>query len=486
MNKRKTLQSVVALLLVAVLVLGLLASALTVSVHAASSAEIQSQIDGLKAEAGTIAQKKTDLETQISSKESEKEDALYEKSLIDQEMTVTLEAIANTTAQIEQYELLIAEKTDELTAAEAAEATLYEQYGDRIRAMEENGSVSYLAILFQASSFSDLLDRIDTIQEIAAADQTMMDELAAASAEISDARTSLEDSQIEMEAQQVLLEEQEATLATQSAEAQAWIDTLSAESAALLGSYESYEAMESDLNAQIAAAQTEYQEALAAEEAARLEAERLAAEEAARQEAARLEAEKQQAAAQQQQQQQQQQSSSSDTSSGSDSTGTTGSTGSTGTTDTGSSGSTGNTGTTGNTGSTGGSTGGYGMFMSPVSSYYLSCAYGYRTHPIFGYQHFHGGVDMAAPQGTPVYATASGTVTTASYHSGNGNYVMIAHNGGYASAYLHLSYYTVSAGQYVSQGQVIGYVGSTGNSTGPHLDFRIYLNGSTVNPMDYI
>lgn len=488
MKKQNSFKSIVALLLVAVLVLGLVASTLTVRVHAASSSEIQSEIDSLKTQAGTIAEKKSELDAQISTKETEKNDALAEKAIIDQEMTITLEEIANTSAQIEQYELLIAEKSEELTEAEAAEATLYEQYEDRIRAMEEGGSVSYLSILFQASSFSDLLDRIDMIQNIAESDQIMMDELAAASADIADARTSLEDSQIEMEAQQTLLEEQKATLATQSAEAQNWIDTLDAESAALLGSYETYEAMEAQLSAQIASAQVEYDEAVAAEEAARKEAERLAAEEAARQEAERLAAEeaaKKEAEETAKQEPVQEPSGSTDNSdaNGTDSGGSTSNS-----PETSSEPETSTTPsepeptptvpTTPSTGS--------GMFIAPLSSYYISCAYGYRTHPIYGYQHFHGGVDMAAAEGTPIYASASGTVTTAAYQSANGNYVMISHSDGYATAYLHMSYYTVSAGQYVSQGQVIGYVGSTGNSTGPHLDFRIYHNGATVNPMDYI
>ena len=462
MKKRNSFKSIVALLLVSVLVFGLVAGALTMTVQAASSSEIQSQIDTLKSEAGAIAEKKSALESQISTNDTEKNDALAAKAVIDQEMTVTREEIANTTAQIEQYQLLIEEKSEELAVAEAAEVTLYEQYGDRIRAMEENGSVSYWSILFQASSFSDLLDRIDMIQEIAASDQAMMVELAEVSSNIAEARTGLEDSQLEMEAQQTLLEEQEATLATQSAEAQALVDELTATGQSLLSSYESYAAMESDLSFQIAAAQVQYDEAVAAEEAARLEAERLAAEEAARLEAERLQAEQQA----QQQQQQQQESSSGSTAPSTPSTPTAP--------------------TAPTAPTTPSAPSGGGSFISPLSSYYISCAYGPRVHPIYGYEHFHGGIDMAAPEGAPVYATASGTVTTATYHNLNGNYVTIAHSGGYSSAYLHLSYYTVSAGQYVSQGQVIGYVGSTGSSTGPHLDFRIYLNGATVNPMNYI
>ena len=95
-------------------------------------------------------------------------------------------------------------------------------------------------------------------------------------------------------------------------------------------------------------------------------------------------------------------------------------------------------------------------------------------------------MDLAAPTGTPIYASRSGTVTTASYGSSSGYYVQIDHGDGYRSIYMHMTHYDVYAGQYVRQGQVIGYCGSTGVSTGPHLHFGISLNGSYVNPANYI
>ena len=98
----------------------------------------------------------------------------------------------------------------------------------------------------------------------------------------------------------------------------------------------------------------------------------------------------------------------------------------------------------------------------------------------------HKGVDLAAPLNTPIYATRSGTVITASYNSSSGYYVVIDHGDGYRSTYMHMTYYIVSAGQYVSQGQTIGYCGSTGVSTGSHLHFGISQNGTYQNPSDYI
>ena len=116
----------------------------------------------------------------------------------------------------------------------------------------------------------------------------------------------------------------------------------------------------------------------------------------------------------------------------------------------------------------------------------ITSPYGYRYHPIDGAYRFHNGVDLAVAQGTPVYATKSGTVTTATFSSGYGYYVTINHGDGFSSLYGHMTHYTVSSGDYVNQGDLIGYVGSTGYSTGPHLHFTMFYNGATVNPMDYV
>lgn len=99
----------------------------------------------------------------------------------------------------------------------------------------------------------------------------------------------------------------------------------------------------------------------------------------------------------------------------------------------------------------------------------------------------HYGVDLAAPTNTPIYATRAGTVSVAAYqHNGAGHYVQINHGDGYRSIYMHMTRYVVKPGQKVAQGQLIGYCGSTGLSSGPHLHFGISLNGTYVNPAKYI
>lgn len=113
----------------------------------------------------------------------------------------------------------------------------------------------------------------------------------------------------------------------------------------------------------------------------------------------------------------------------------------------------------------------------------MTSSFGMRRHPILGYTRMHAGVDFGAAYGSPIYAVGSGIVSYAGRHGGHGNYVRIDHGGGLGTGYGHMSRIAVSNGTRVRAGQVIGYVGSTGLSTGPHLHFEAYRNGRVVNPM---
>ena len=126
------------------------------------------------------------------------------------------------------------------------------------------------------------------------------------------------------------------------------------------------------------------------------------------------------------------------------------------------------------------------VWLMPINYTYFSSPFGYRTHPIYGDRRFHYGVDLSAPQGTPIYASRGGRVTYATYDSSSGYYVSINHLDGYVTKYLHMTHYVVSPGEYVAAGQLIGYCGSTGASTGPHLHFSVYKDGVAVNPALYI
>lgn len=125
------------------------------------------------------------------------------------------------------------------------------------------------------------------------------------------------------------------------------------------------------------------------------------------------------------------------------------------------------------------------LMKTPINGARISSNFGKRKHPISGYTRLHKGTDFAAPTGTPIYAAGNGTVQRASRNGGYGNYIKIKHTRGYETAYAHLSKYAkgIKAGKKVKQGDVIGYVGSTGASTGPHLHYEVYVDGKPVNVM---
>ena len=132
-----------------------------------------------------------------------------------------------------------------------------------------------------------------------------------------------------------------------------------------------------------------------------------------------------------------------------------------------------------------GSVNGSGRFIWPIHGE-ITSPYGWRTHPIFGTQIFHSGIDIAADYGDPILAADSGTVIYAGWMGGYGNAVMIDHGGGLVTLYGHNTAVLVSEGQAVDKGQVIAHAGSTGYSTGPHCHFEVRLHGETVNPMSYL
>ena len=123
-----------------------------------------------------------------------------------------------------------------------------------------------------------------------------------------------------------------------------------------------------------------------------------------------------------------------------------------------------------------------GVLARPVAGGRVSSTYGLRRHPILGYSRMHAGIDIAAPYGSPIYAVTDGVVTYAGWHGGHGKFVRLRHAGNLGSGYGHMSRIAVANGQRVRRGQIIGYVGSTGLSTGPHLHYELYRGGATVNP----
>ena len=448
MKNRKRLVSILAGLLAASMLLTLLVGILPVSAAAKSSKEIKEEINALKGDRSAIWAQIEALEGEQDANWESIEEMVEQKNNIDQQIGLLYTEIENINSQIRSYTELIAANQEELDAAEAKLAELNEKNKERIQAMEEEGEISYWSVLFKAKSFTDLIDRLNMMSEIHAADQRRMDELSEAAAAVAEARTALETEKAALEESRVALRESQAALDEKRAEADELLAELNADKRALDQMEADYEAEEAKISADIAAAEVEYTKALKAEEEARRKAEEERKRKEEEERKKKEEANKK--------------------------PGNSGSSGG------------GNSGGSSDSGSGSSGSSSKESWGRPCTWIRLTSPYGYRTHPVTGQWKFHNGVDLANSKGTPIRAARSGKVTVATYGGTYGYYVTINHGDGYSSLYAHMTHYIVSKGDTVSKGQVIGYMGSTGRSTGPHLHFSIFYNGSTVNPMNYI
>lgn len=434
MKKRKLAVAILAGLMAFIMILSLILSLIPTNVFAArSSSEIRQQINALQSERKEIQAQMDALQKEIDANQSETIDILAKKNAIDKQTGILRMELSNINDQISSYTVLIAEKQDELDDAQQSWQELNDANRERIRAMEEGGRLSYWSVLFKANSFMDFLDRLAIMQEIAAADQRRLEALGKAADKVSEARAELETEKQALEDIRVELDETQAELNARRAESDEIINDLIAKQDEMSDTYAEYEALEAATAAKIASEESAYSEAKRREwELAH------------------------------------------PTTKPAPTTKPT----------SGNSGNSGNGDTTA-TEPTGTNTGSSETFLKPCSYSKVTDVYGYRIHPTTGKNSFHNGVDLAASQGTPIYASKSGAVT-ASYSEVYGYYVTIDHADGWKTLYGHMTHYVVSSGQYVSRGQLIGYVGSTGWSTGPHLHFTIFKNGSSVNPLSYI
>ena len=462
MKNRKKLVSILAGIMAAVMLLSLLLSLLPTHAHAASSSEIRKQINDLKKQKEEIQEQIQDVKDQYEQNEDEIADIVARKNVIDQEIGLLNDQILVMTEEISAYNLLIADKQDELDEATERMDALNEEYRDRIRTMEEEGTVSYWEVLFKAKSFSDLLDRLNMVEEIAASDQRRLKAMEEAAEAVEEARESLVEEKAELDIAYLELEETYEALDGKRQEADDLISELLEKGEELEDLQAKFEAEEEAFMKEIAQKEKEYNEAKNKEWQEYM-ATYTTVPPATTKPA--------------------------NTGSTNNSTGT--NSGSTG-----NSGNSGNTGSSGNTGNnSGGSSGGNtgssapssgASWLRPCSYTYLSSKFGYRDAPTAGASTYHQGVDLAAPKNTPIYATRSGVVTASTYGNAAGYYVTINHGDGFSSIYMHMETKVVSAGQAVSAGQLIGYVGKSGVATGYHLHFGISYNGMYVNPCLYV
>jgi murein DD-endopeptidase MepM/ murein hydrolase activator NlpD len=398
MQKRKKSVSVICLVLVFILIASLLFGAL-----GSALAVSQAQIDTLKSQQSALQQQQQDIQTTISELQGQQNSALAQKAALDRQNELARQEIELINEQIDLYTRLVEQKAAELEAARADEARQKEALRVRMRAMEESGSLTYYAILFEARSFSDLLARISDIASIMKYDRELEGKYVAAREHVEIVKAEYEATLAEQEQKKAELEQKKAELERQITAAEAVIVTLENDIEAYTAEFEKNEAAEAELGAQInemvAALEKQQREAAAAGQPGYI-------------------------------------------------TGT-------------------------------------GSMQWPLPGYTGSQTYGMRMHPIFHEMRFHAGTDIGAPSGTPILAADSGTVALATYNSGYGNYVVLSHGNGVSTVYAHMSVIAVSSGAGVTKGQVIGYVGSTGWSTGPHLHFEVRVNDSTTDPLSY-
>ncbi len=406
--KKKTVSAIciaLAFIMIVTLVVSLMGS------FGAFAAGGQEEIDALEQQKQQLQSQQQSIQSNINDLVAQQADVIEQKAAMDEKNELARQEIELINEQIEVYTDLIDDKAKELEAAEKTEQEQLELYKKRVRSMEENGSYTYLDILFQCRSLSDVLSAIDMIGEIMESDKRLYEQY-------KESRENTERIKGEYEHTLVLLGEKQETLEAEKAELEKQI----------AAAVEVINQLENDIEA----AKAEYAKAAASEAAAQASinaniAQMQAEEEAARQEAAN---------------------------NGQDYTGT----GSTAT----------------------------GTYIWPCPSCtYVTSKFGMREHPLFGDERPHTGRDIGAQAGAEVKAADSGTVAVATYSSSYGNYVTIYHSNGDYTLYAHMSSLTVTAGQNVTQGDVIGYVGSTGWASGPHLHFEIRVNGSTVDPTSY-
>lgn len=348
---------------------------------------------------------------------------------LDKQATDISTQIVEKKQQAEDLQNEIDETQTKLAEAQVSEDNQYEAMKKRIQYLYEEGDVAYIDALMSSASFEDSLNKSEYVDQLSTYDQKQLNKLVKTKNDIAEYQQTLKDDLADVEKVKADLETKQADL-----------DDVISQKNAEINKYSDDVEMQKALAAEYAKQESELDDKLA---------------ELARQEQQRLEEERKQREAEQQQQ---------DNNGGSDNSGS----------DSDNSGS-----------NNGGSTTGSGQFIWPVSGP-ITDYFGPRESPTAGASSNHMGIDIGCSYGVPIAAADAGVVTVAEWGESGGNYVMIDHNNGFVTMYLHNSSLAVSVGDVVSQGQTIAYAGSTGYSTGTHCHFSVFLNGSYVNPLDYL
>lgn len=364
----------------------------------AAQAVTQAEIDSLKADASSLDKKKAELQKQLKAIAADKNKAMDQKELLEEQIDVIQSEIGNINQQINKYDELISQAQTDIVHTQEEEAKLYELFCQRVRYMEEEGDVNYWAILFNAASFSDLLDRLIMVDEIMEYDNAVMDSLVTTRQQLEQSKTTLEQARTE---QQVVKDKQVAArkeLESRESEVDKLITQINKQKNEVEHSVKELEALAKQMDAEIARKQKELAAQLAAQ--------------------------------------------------GKQITSESG-------------------------------------YKWPLPDYTnLSSLFAGRKDPFTGKPATHSGIDVPAPKGVKILSAKSGVVLTSAYNSGGyGNYVVVDHGNGNTTLYAHMNSRAVKAGDVVKQGQVLGYVGTTGRSTGNHLHYEIRENNVRIDPI---
>ena len=387
----------------------------------------QAEIDDLQKKLDALEQQAQEQQDVINDLTSQKARFITRKLALDNKIEINRQMIELIGEQIEIYDEIITEKQAELDKALEKETTQTELLRSRIRAMEENSTYSYASFIIDSSSVTELLSRFGDVNDIMHYDKTLEEEYMAAREDVESIKKSYEEARHEQELLQKELDTKQAELDAQVEAAYTMIADI--------------ETLSDD-------AQAEY-DAIAEEEAKAEET----LQEAIRKRAA--------------EQAKYNQNNNSNNGGG------------------------GNSGGSGvNSGGGGSSGGGSATSLSNLQWPVPSCTlitsrFGYRVAPTTGASTYHGGLDIGAGMGASIVAAGAGDVIYAGANGGYGNCVMIDHGNGVVTVYAHMSSIGVSYGQYVTAGQYVGAVGSTGVSTGPHCHFEIRINGAQTDPAAY-
>lgn len=415
----------------------------------ASSNVTNSEIEAAKDRKAAIEAKQKAAEADLAELESKKDDISDYIEALDKKLEKLLDDMTTLKTQYKAKKKELAETRKDLEAAKQAESDQYDTMKERIRYMYENGDSDYLDVIFGSDNITDLYNNSEYMADITAYDNDLFDKYTAAKKEVAE-KEKLEETQLadlkQMYAEYKIDKQTNETLLADKQTELANVNSLVDEQNSKITEL-----------ASAAEAQDSTIDSLIAKEEARREAEKKAAEEAARKKEEEEERKRQEAAAAANNQ-------NNGNNSAEDSS----------------------DGSSADYSASVNSSSGVSLIWPMPASHTITSGFGSRAEVTANSGTFHSGVDIGVAAGTPIIAAAGGTVVEAGYHWSMGNYVLISHGNGVYTVYMHCSKLLVSSGQNVSQGQQIGLVGSTGVATGPHLHFGLKINGTYVNPLNYV